>query len=172
MEVASPDIRCNLRCRIDHGRKRPKHESEVGRGEILPEHALLVRSREDPLEELTQLAPRLGKPALGRRVAQEDLLQDAVARLQLECSFQEPDETGPRVLVGQSGFGDCEELVDSLGEDRLDERVPRREMPVQGGDAETGATRYLVEWRLDSPLCERAASGRHEQLVVALRISP
>ena len=63
-------------------------------------------------------------------------------------------------------------LADAPLEDRLDERVARREVPVERADADARAARDLLERGLDAPLGEHLAGRGDEQLVVAPRVAP
>ena len=76
----------------------------------------------------------------------------------------------PAVGLGRGRLGDRDELADATLEDRLDERLARREMPVERADPETGAARDLLERGVDSLLGEHLARRRDEQLVVPLRV--
>ena len=121
---------------------------------------MLARALEHPLEQAAQLLARTCERLLAGRVAHQDVLQHAVACLELERPFEKVPERGPPVGLEGGGLGDRDELADASLEDRLDERLARREMPVERADPDSGATSDLLERGLDPVLGERLADAR------------
>ncbi len=108
------------------------------------------------------LSPRLGQPTLARRIAQEHLLQHAIAALELQHSLEERDQARPGIGLGQGGLGHRQELVHALGEHRLDQIGSRRKVAVERRDANTRSTGDHVQPHLDTLLCEHLSSRRKQ----------
>ena len=171
VQMAPPGRGGDLGRRVDHRGEGPEHEREIGNVEVGSQDTLCVSPPDHLLEQLPQLLPRFPQQAFAGRVTDEDLAQNAVSALKLERRLQEPDEARPRVGLLERAFGEREELVDALGEDRLDERAPVREVAVQRRRAHPGAAGNLVEAGIDAVLRERRAGSSYERRAVALRIS-
>ena len=112
----------------------------------------------------------LGTAAAGRR-AQQDVLEQAVAGLDLEDPLEQADEREPAVGLGRGRLGERHELAEPPLEDGLHERVARREVPVERADADARAPGDLLERRLDAAFGEDLAGRGDEQLVIAPRVA-
>ena len=170
--MASPGCGCSVFGGIDDRRERPEDEGEVGEGEVGPEDTLRAGAGENLFEELAHLLACLGELPFAGGVAHEDLLEHAVAALELERGFEEADESGPGVWLGERVLGEGEELADALGDDCFDECFPGGEVAVEGAGADAGAARYLVEAGVYALFGEDLARGGDEESVVALRVAP
>ncbi len=172
VQMPAPGGRLDRGRRVDQRGERPEQQGEIGEREIGAQAPLLARALEDLLEQLRDLLPRALDPAGARRRAQEDVLEQAVAGLDLERLLEVAHESLPAVGLGGGGLGDRDELADAPLEDGLDECVARREVPVERAGADARAPRDLLERGLDAPLGEHLAGRGDEQLVIAPRVAP
>jgi hypothetical protein len=114
------------------------------------------------------LATRLA--SAGWILTEEDAAQGQVPRLELEHALEEADEPRPCVLRGGTFLGGREHLVDVLGVDDLDERIPRREVPVQRADPDARASSDFFERRVRPPFREQGPPRLDQLLAIPLSV--
>ena len=172
VEMAAPGVRGDLGGGVDQRPERPESQSEVRQDEVDPKRPLLPGALERPLEDRPELLACAREPALAWRVAHQHVLQHAIACLELERPFEHEDDRLPRVRLGLRCLAECDELADPALEDRLDERLPTREVAIEGPDPEPGPPGDLFERGVHAPFGEHLTRCGDEELVVSPRVAP
>src|SRR3954470_12805988 len=104
------------------------------------------------------------------RAAGEQLLEAAVARLELRAVLEVEAERVPRVRHLERLLGDLAERLDALREQRIDQRLLVGEAPVDRADADARVAGDVVQRDAQPPLGEQLAGGLEDPDPVALGV--
>jgi len=115
----------------------------------------------------------MSAPTSRRRAeADERVAQPGVGGHHLGVAAQPGGERLPWVLDLERGADVVDRDAELLGDERLDQRVLRREVAVDGADADAGDTRHVVDLHMRALLRAHLAGGHEDALAVAPRIGP
>lgn len=168
-EVAAPrDI--VARVQRDHVRHRDHERREVVEAEVRANDPGGVRAVEDGEDGAA------GAPALGDDVDLADgspghcLVDGAVAGLCRDQGVEEALERRPRIGFRVRRGGECVEVCETIGQDRIHQFAAVGEVVVQGSDAHARAFGDPFERHVDAVFGERFARGVDQLLPVPYRI--
>jgi hypothetical protein len=100
-----------------------------------------------------------------------DVVEPLVAGLQPAAPLQVEGEALPRVVHGQRLLGRVHVLLDRRGQDGVQQLGAGGEAAVQGGDADPGAPRDLLQRRLQALLGEHLPGRGEDGVAVALGVA-
>ena len=171
-ELAAPELGRDVAGELDHAVAPPEEQRDVLRREVAAELTVLLCPRHELRDERTQPASHLLRARAAVLVRLDDVLEAAVAAVQHKRLLDEAREAAPRVVLGERGLRERDQLVERLLEDGVDEIGALREVAVERPDADARVTRDLARRDVDAVRGEQLARGRDETLAIALRVTP
>ena len=108
--------------------------------------------------------------ALVAPAGRERVLEPAVGGLQLDRGREEAGEAVPGVGRLEGPLGRLGELGEARVDDRVDERVLRREVAVQRAHPDARAARDLVHADVEPALLERGTGRGDDPVAIALGV--
>ncbi len=171
-EVAAPQVGVQFGGRGQGPAERAEPEQQVRGDDVGAHGALLLRAGDQRADRRGVATADPEQPGGGRGGPGDQVVDPPVRGDQFEDPLEVPLDRAPGVLGGQRlrpGFGD---QVRGVREDLADQGVAGREVPVEGGVADTRLLGDLVERDVQPVPREQVAGGGEQEVAVAPRVEP
>src|SRR4051812_5919820 len=169
-QVAAPELGADVLGGIHDGTDHHQDDAVVLRGRIGADLAGCLRTLDQLRGERVELCTLLPRAIRRVRRAEQDLLQPAVVRPELERPFVGRDDGMPRVRVVEPLLVDARPRVELLLEERVDEQLLVGKAAVDRADADAGVMGDVVQRDPETPFREQLARRVEDALPVALGV--